>query len=137
MKTYIRWIPAILWMSVIFYLSHQPASNLESMLPFFHKLFPTMQTFNWGHFIAYFILAVTFYWGLGEAYANKKGKLIVVFLCLIYGITDEFHQNFVEGRNPDIKDVRNDTIGAAIAMIIFTIPVIHRLYIKLLRTNKY
>ncbi len=137
MKKVMRWIPAILWMSVIFYLSHQPASNLESMLPFFHKIFPNMQTFNWGHFIAYFILAVTFYWGLGEAYANIKGKLIVVLLCLIYGITDEFHQNFVDGRNPDIKDVRNDAIGAAIAMFFFSIPAIHRLYIKILRSNKY
>jgi VanZ family protein len=132
-----RWLPAFLWMTVIFYLSHQPASNLESMLPFFHKIFPAMKSFNGGHFVAYFILAMTFYWALGEKYANLKGKLNVIIICLLYGATDEYHQSFVEGRYPDYVDLRNDGIGAAIAMLFVSIPPIHRYYIKLLHSKIY
>lgn len=134
---WIRWIPAIIWMIVIFYLSHQPAQNLESMLPFFHKIFPGMKSFNGGHFVAFFILAVTFYWGLGKEYANFKGKLLVILLCILYGISDEYHQSFIVGRHPDLADLRNDTIGAVIAMVFLSLPPIHRLFMKWIPTKRY
>lgn len=136
-KTWIRWIPAILWMGVIFYLSHQPADNLNSMLPFFHRFFPWMQGFDWGHFVVYFVLALTYYFALGKKFTHLKGKLLVIGLCFAYGLTDEFHQQFVEGRHPDWIDIRNDTIGATLAMIMMSIPLCHRLYMKLFYTKNY
>jgi hypothetical protein len=36
-----------------------------------------------------------------------------VLLAMLYGISDEFHQAFVPGRTPDIRDVAADTLGAA------------------------
>lgn len=137
MKIWMRWIPAIIWMLIIFYLSHQPAQNLESVFPFFQNFFPFMKSFNGGHFVAYFILAISFYWGLGRRYTNFRGKLFVVFLCIVYGLTDEYHQSFIVGRHPDMADLRNDTIGAAIAMIILSFPPLHRLYLKWVPAKKY
>jgi len=51
-------------------------------------------------------------------------SFIVVILCVLYGISDEYHQSFVPGRSPDLLDIRNDTIGAVLAMIVVRAPVI-------------
>lgn len=130
MKRYIHWIPALAWMAMIFFMSHQSGSNLNSVLPWFQRLFPFMQDFNWGHFVAYFVLALTFYWALGRTYANIRGRLIVVLLCVLYGMTDEIHQLFVSGRTADWIDLRNDAIGAFIAMFFVSIRAVHAVYLS-------
>lgn len=125
----LRWLPAVLWMAVIFWLSAQTGSELGSMFPFVEAWFPFLDGFNFGHFIAYFILAVLFWWAIGSDRLSMK--LLVIAMCLTYGLTDEFHQRFVEGRTPDLMDIRNDTIGATLAMIVVSIPPIRRLLRKI------
>jgi VanZ family protein len=137
MRRIFRWIPAFIWMSVIFYLSHRTEDDLESWMPFFLMLFPWMSSFDWGHFAAYFILACTFYWGLGQAFVNIRGKLLVILMCILFGVTDEYHQSFIAGRHPDLKDIRNDGIGALLAMLFVSIPAIQRFYIRRLHSKKY
>lgn len=127
-----RWGPAVLWMAVIFYFSHQPATTLDKMIPFFHKIFPHMQSFNWGHFVAYFILAITVYWGLSRRNMRPLfGKAAAVIICVLYGFTDEYHQLFIDGRHFDLLDIRNDAIGATLAMLLLSIPPLHRLFLKI------
>ncbi|HEY0828507.1 MAG TPA: VanZ family protein [Bacilli bacterium] len=137
LKKTIRWLPAILWMLVIYYLSGQTGSELNTFLPFFQKWLPFMKGFNWGHFFAYFILALTFFWALGEESSGFRLKFIIVILCLLYGLTDEYHQGFVEGRSPDIKDLLNDSIGAALAMLFISIPFVKQFYSRWTYTRKY
>jgi VanZ family protein len=124
-------------MAVIFYLSHQPGGELAAYVPFFQRLFPAMRDFNWGHFVAYFILACTLYWALGPAYASWRGRLIVWVLCIVYGLTDEFHQMFIPDRTADWLDIRNDAVGAALALLLLAIPPVHRLYLRVRRSIKY
>lgn len=135
MRRIIRWAPAMIWMSVIFYFSHQPGDKLETFLPLFHWLLPAMKSFNWGHFVEYFTLAVAISWGLGLRFTAISGKLLVVVLCFLYGLTDEYHQGFVAGRSPDPLDLRNDTIGAALAVFILSVPPFKRLFRKHLSTK--
>jgi len=138
LKRSLRWVPAIIWMGVIFYLSHQTGDELGGMLPLFQKFIPGMESFNWGHLAAYFILALTYYWALLPSLFGLRGKLASVVLCVLYGITDEFHQRFVEGRYPDMQDLLNDTIGAAIAMLLISIPALERfLHKHTSSNNKY
>lgn len=127
MKRTIRWLPAVVWMAAIFYMSHQTGDKIGTLLPLFRQWFPAMESFDWGHFVAYFVLACTYYWALLPRSATWAGKALVVALCLAYGVTDEFHQQFVDGRSPDIKDLRNDTIGAALAMLLLSVPRLERL----------
>lgn len=131
MKLLLRWGPVIGWMGVIFYLSHQPATSLEKMLPFFNRFFPWMESFNWGHFLAYFILALCMLLALGTRFNHWKGKVVVVIICTLYGMTDEVHQLFVEGRHFDLVDIRNDAIGAMLAMLFVSVPFVNRLFIKI------
>lgn len=126
-----RWIPAFFWMGTIFYLSAQTGEKLGSFLPFLQIWFPAMTGFNWGHYIAYFILSATYYFALGPDCHSLKGKIIAVGLSALYGITDEFHQLFVPGRTADIYDLRNDLIGAALAMVVLSFPPAKRIYRKL------
>ncbi|MEW9670961.1 VanZ family protein [Ammoniphilus sp. 3BR4] len=111
-----RWLPSFGWMGVIFYLSARSGSELQGMFPFF-------DSFNFGHVIAYFILAVLFYWALLPF--QRKGKwdirIIAILLCFVYGLTDEWHQSFVPGRMPDVLDIVNDIIGATLGMLAVTL----------------
>lgn len=124
----LRFIPAIIWMAVIFLLSSRTGDEIQSVLPLFQKLFPGMADFNWGHFVAYFLLAAALDFGFGPRADRLSMKLLIVLLCGLYGVTDEFHQFFVGGRMMDIIDVRNDMIGAAIWTIMVSIPSLRRLW---------
>ncbi|WP_232016221.1 VanZ family protein [Paenibacillus baekrokdamisoli] len=115
-------------MIAIFILSSRTSSDMNVLLPFFQSIFPNMKSFDWGHFVAYFALAFSLDYGFGRRADRLHFKLLIVLLCGAYGLTDEYHQTFVGGRTPDIYDIRNDCIGAAIAMIVVAIPPIHRVW---------
>lgn len=124
-----RWLPALIWMVVIFGLSHQTGSDLNSYLPWVQRLMPWLNSFNIGHFVSYFILACLIWWAMASHRLNVS--FIVVFICILYGITDEYHQSFIPGRTPDLLDIRNDTIGALLAMVVVRIPFIrNRLFTR-------
>lgn len=137
MKLLIRFGPSLAGMAVIFWFSSQTGDSLNQVLPFFQWLFPAMQGFDWGHFAAYFLLACTFLWGLAGEEPQLASKGLAVILCLLYGVTDEYHQTFVPGRMPDLLDLRNDGIGALLAMAAVSLPPVRRLYRKLPHAKKY
>ncbi|TCS83213.1 VanZ family protein [Tepidibacillus fermentans] len=107
-----KWIPSIFVMIGIFYLSSRTGSELNQMFPFFKDL-------NWGHLVAYFILAMTFIYALIGKFPLIKSMVVAVVLSVIYGLTDEWHQMYVPGRTPDIHDLVNDFIGAIVGVIVF------------------
>ncbi|GIP32893.1 hypothetical protein J2TS4_21030 [Paenibacillus sp. J2TS4] len=125
-----------MWMAVIFYSSSRTADSMNTLLPWFQKIVPSMQSFDWGHFIAYFILALTYLWALDNGNPSWKIKGMVIAMCVVYGMTDEFHQLFVDGRHADWQDIRNDGIGAAIAMLLVSLKPISRLYGRLPHSKK-
>lgn len=124
MKKWLKFIPALLWMGVIFALSSRTGDEISSVLPFFQKLFPGMTDFNWGHFVSYFILAAAFDYGFGRRADGSTMKIVIILLCGFYGVTDELHQSFVGGRMMDMMDIRNDMIGAAVWTIVVSIPIV-------------
>lgn len=53
---------------------------------------------------------------------NFKGKNAVVyilFICLFYAVTDEFHQIFVVGRTSSVADVLIDFLGSIVGTSLF------------------
>ena len=125
-RSLLRFIPPIAVMALIFALSSRTGDDMNTLLPFFQTLLPNMKGFDWGHFIAYFVLAVSIDYSLGRKADRLYMKLFIIALCGIYGLTDEYHQSFVGGRTPDLKDIRNDCIGAAIAVLVIAVPVIRK-----------
>ncbi|MFC6331300.1 VanZ family protein [Paenibacillus septentrionalis] len=127
----LRWLPAIVWMGVIFYLSSKTGDELNTVLPFIQQYFPFIQDFNWGHYVSYFILAMAVDYGFGASARSWRTKLYIVLICTVYGVTDEIHQYFVGGRMMDIYDVRNDAIGAAVWVLLAKVPFVETIWKKL------
>ena len=75
------------------------------------------------HFTEFFLLGLfsilSFeFFGL---YKNRKIKfsyLYAFIFSILYAISDEIHQGFIEGRGPAIKDVLIDSSGALLAILI-------------------
>ncbi|MFF2093552.1 VanZ family protein [Paenibacillus sp. NPDC058174] len=126
----LRFIPAVIWMAVIFTLSSRTGNEVGSLLPFFQQFFPSMESFDWGHYVSYFVLAATIDFGIGKRADRLVWKIAIVLLCGLYGVTDEYHQSFVDGRTPDIMDIRNDMIGAAVWVLLISIPPLRKLWRK-------
>lgn len=64
------------------------------------------------------ILSVFFYAFLGK---NKKVYAFAILTGMLYAMSDEFHQRFVEGRTSRITDVGIDTLGVITGTILFMI----------------
>lgn len=111
MRIWWRWLPSVLWMAFIFFMSSRTGDELKS-------LFPMFSSFDWGHLAAYFVLSLSFYYPLRTYFSPGRSKVVAVLCSLAYGFTDEWHQSFVPSRMPDVADLLNDFIGAAIAMFI-------------------
>ena len=66
---------------------------------------------------AYFIMG-TLAWRFFKNYLLKNTITMIfsVLFCFFYGMSDEWHQSFVPGRDADWLDLAADTLGALIAM---------------------
>lgn len=76
------------------------------------------------HFIAYLILGFLVSHALQSETAVSpasvwKRRGISLLLCVAYAFSDEFHQVFVPGRGPLLKDVLIDGSGAALGIFIY------------------
>ena len=45
-----------------------------------------------------------------------KAAMLAWVIATGYGATDEWHQSFIQGRSPELRDLGNDAIGAAVAV---------------------
>jgi VanZ family protein len=90
-------------MIAIFAASAQPKLPLQDDVPDYVS-----------HSLAYLVLAVLWCWALAKAGApTPRVALLAVLASALYGAADEWHQSFVPGRHSEVRDVRNDTVGAA------------------------
>ena len=102
-----KMVPMVILMGTIFFLSHQTGDELH--LPGF------AYSDLVAHMIAYAALggAVLYAWSDSVKRAHPiKVVFYTVAFCLVYGISDEFHQSFIPGRYVSAMDVLADTTGA-------------------------
>lgn len=101
-------------MGVIFLLSHQPTLPYPSDLD--AKIISIM-----GHVGVFGVLAALAWWALGlTTLAPGRRGVVAVLVAVAYGFVDEWHQSFVPGRTPDIRDIVADTVGATFAVLAVT-----------------
>ncbi|QJD83516.1 VanZ family protein [Cohnella herbarum] len=118
MKSKWRYVPAVVCMVAIFISSSRSGDQLDSVLPWVQKWLPGLADFNPMHYVAYFILGLTVAFALGKRAATWSGCLLNVIICVLYGLSDEWHQSFVPMRSPDPLDLLHDGMGAAAAALI-------------------
>jgi VanZ family protein len=106
-----RWLPVVAWMGFIFYLSAQP----DLPHPGSGWVFKLIS--NGAHAFVFGVLAVLWVRVLN----NRPRVLPVAFaLTMAYALSDEFHQAFVPGRQPDVLDLVFDGLGAVVGLLLWT-----------------
>jgi VanZ family protein len=106
------WLPLFLWAALIFTFSSLTTPAASEV---YWREFAIKKT---AHMVEYGIFAVLLYRALKSS-GVKKGKAMIVsiFLALLYGASDEFHQSFTPGREPKVRDVIFDTIGGSLGIL--------------------
>ena len=105
------WGPPLLWMAVLFALSSRPALGVAGQIP------------DWlTHGGAYLLLGALLCRALAGGWKplSAGGALSAVLLATLYGISDEYHQSFVPGRDASAGDVAKDFGGACLGALLFT-----------------
>ena len=125
------WTLVILWMALIFYMSHQPAtksselsSGITVIISDIIQKVVTDIKLNQdslshiirksAHFLEYMVLGVLVVNSLLDTDTDKpKPRLIflAILMCILYAISDEIHQIFVPGRSGQVSDVLIDSLG--------------------------
>lgn len=113
----LRWLPALVWMGIIFVASASPdALGGSSFLDF-----PGADKLV--HAAVFGVLAALLFGASGNV-------LLALWVTCAYGVSDEIHQSFVHGRVTDTLDLLADVSGAALALMLVVFLTHTRLRIK-------
>lgn len=130
-SNFVRWIPALTWMLLIFLLSNQPGGDSGKLSKLildwlggigidFRAWFgddATIVIRKLAHFVEYGILYLLCLWPLGRRKPWLKGALLALLLTFLYACSDELHQSFIPRRVGQFSDVMIDTLGATFAFL--------------------
>ncbi len=130
----------VLWITVIFVMSSQPAAESSKtsskfVIKIIDVIYRDFENFSAkrqanitniitllvrksAHFLEYFILGLLSA-GVATTYKDKKHSLNFVWaalFCVVYAISDELHQYFVPGRACRLLDVCIDSMGSIFAV---------------------
>jgi len=101
-------LPVLLWAGAIFVASSIPSKD-----------FPDVEIFRYDkliHLAVYGVLGFLVHRALSRQtrfpMLARSAGLWTVLLCVFYGMTDEFHQSFVPGRDMSVFDLMADSFGA-------------------------
>ena len=105
------WAPPILWAAGIFGLSSISLPPKPPLLPGLDKI---------AHAGLYATLAYLLFRALFRERGLRPWRAAAwaFLLTALYGVTDEFHQQFVPGRFPGADDLVADTLGGLCAVLI-------------------
>lgn len=104
------WALVLVYMAVIFWLSHQPSLPVPALFPHQDKVFHFLEYLGLG-----FLLA-----NCGPRVATRRRRFWLAFaLASVYGISDELHQSFVPGRDSAALDWLADTAGGWVGAYLF------------------
>lgn len=137
-KLVISWIFVLLLMILIFYFSSQKAESssetsggfAELLAKILHSDFENLSekvkneilndcqfiVRKTAHFSVYAFLGILTFIAC-KISDFKRYRLISAIICLVYAVSDEIHQYFVEGRSCEFRDVLIDFLGAISGII--------------------
>ncbi|MBP7842613.1 VanZ family protein [Candidatus Woesebacteria bacterium] len=113
-KIIVAYLPPVLWAALIFTFSSQ------SILPGFEESVHNFIFKKLAHITVYLVLYLLVVHAVISTISEKRPKTILllpIFICLIYAISDEFHQSLVPGRYATLRDIGYDSLGIGIAFL--------------------
>lgn len=126
------WVPPLLWMAVIFWMSTDSFSVAVAgsvLLPWLHYLLPwaSPAQLEWlhaalrklTHLTNYAVLALLWYRAFvdGLRLPGRRAAALALGIAVAWAGFDEGHQTMVPSRSGSVVDVGIDSTGAAIAVV--------------------
>jgi len=107
------WFPVIVYSGMIFMASSIEGADTPELFSHFDKVLHVLEYAVYGFLVQ-------------RALINSNNNLSINFLlffsiliCLLYGLSDEYHQTFVLGRQADISDLIADTLGGLLGSLAY------------------
>ena len=111
MKRLGSWLPALVYMAAIFWLSSKSDPLPEVTTRVWDKIL---------HLVEYAGLAVLLCRALfAETVAWPMAVLGAILLTSAYGASDEWHQMFTSLRSADVRDWLADTVGGTMGAVLY------------------
>jgi uncharacterized protein YfiM (DUF2279 family) len=110
--TALRWVPALFMMVIIFLISSLPAYRI----PYFGEYDVLIKKF--AHALGYAMLGLAYFYALPRRISVTHKVILAFMMAILFALSDEFHQSFVEGRTSSLNDVVIDGCGTILALII-------------------
>ena len=105
---FLFWFMTAAYMGIIFYLSSRSSFHLPRLPEYSDKII---------HICLYIPLAYLLFLSLRESGLRRHVFITAVVIAAVYGISDEFHQYFVPGRNASAWDAVADLTGAFLGSV--------------------
>jgi VanZ family protein len=104
------WLPVLLWMTTIFVLSSQHSVRVAP------DYWLNFAFFKMLHVIEYMTFFALSYRATSASLPTRKSLwgIIAFVITVAYAASDEIHQMFTPTREPTLRDVIIDTIGAGL-----------------------
>lgn len=109
MRQHLRFLPALIWMGVIFYLSSIPNLELRGELSVYDFVLRKL-----AHVAEYAILYLLWRRALET---HRNASLQAGAITILYAISDEMHQFYVPTRDGKIADVAIDAVGVILGSV--------------------
>ena len=146
-NSYVRWAIVLLWMLVIFLLSHESADGSQERSDIIVEI---LQSLGFGgsadllstfirkaaHITIYAVLGGLTVWALNAHWKLSRNLILCAMaLSCAYAVSDEIHQSFNPGRSGEVRDVALDTLGASVGVTLTGL-TIRRLQKRFTNTTK-
>jgi VanZ family protein len=106
--------PVIFYAALIFFLSS--VSKFPEEVSFINGID------NWSHCIEYYFFGLLICrWLINERnrFIKKNAHLFTILIGICFGLSDEWHQSYVPGRDATIGDVLADSLGIIAAAVTY------------------
>ncbi|MGJ9385858.1 VanZ family protein [Salipaludibacillus sp. CF4.18] len=139
-KTF-SWTAAVSWMALIFYLSHQPATESSELSTGITEIIKStvesialnlsfdISNFNYivrknAHFFAYLTLGILTLHALRKSGERSfRDATVASLIVILYAVSDEVHQLFIPGRSGEVGDVLIDSSGGIVGIGLYMVIV--------------
>lgn len=111
LKSILYWVPALVWMLVIFLLSNRQSIEVAQIQVVNFLVFKSL------HIVEYCTLYLLYVFALKKS-GNKHPVLYATYLAIIFALSDEIHQMGVPTREGVFRDIIIDSIGVCFGALI-------------------
>lgn len=103
-----RWLPPLVWAGVILLGTSLPQQAVPVQTSGIDKYL---------HFSIYTVFGFLLTWQLLEKNKRWVAVMVAIVVSVAFGAADEWHQQFIPGRFPELADWQADSLGAVLGAV--------------------